>query len=71
MNVSSEGRFYGQEQKHTLLVGIERLGKNVVSSENHNDWEILVNKSENSVFEFARHDGLAVEIGDLFDLQGT
>jgi hypothetical protein len=54
-----------------LLIGIERLGENVVSGENHDNWEILVDESEDAVFEFAGHDGFAMEIGDFLDLQRT
>ena len=54
--------------ENTLLVSIEGLGKDVIACEDHNDGKMFVNKSEDTMLEFARHNGLTVEIGDFFDL---
>jgi hypothetical protein len=54
-----------------LLISIERLGENVVPGEDHDNREVLIDESEDTMFEFARHDGLAMEIGDFLDLQCT
>ncbi|KXT02277.1 hypothetical protein AC579_8322 [Pseudocercospora musae] len=54
-----------------LLVGVERLGEDVVAGEDHDDWEILVDKRKNTVLQLTRHDSLAVEVGNLLDLEGS
>ena len=54
-----------------LLVGVERLGEDVVAREDHDDGEGFVDQGEHAVFEFAGHDGFAVEVGDFFDLEGA
>jgi len=51
-----------------LLVSIKRLGKYVITGENHDDWQILIHKSQDPVLELSGHDGLTMEIGDFFDL---
>jgi len=45
-----------------LLVSVERFGEDIIASKDHDDWQILVYKSQNAVLEFSRHDRLAVEI---------
>lgn len=54
-----------------LLVGIERLGEDVVTGKDHDNGEVLVNQSKDTVLELSRHDGLAMEVGDFLDLEST
>ena len=54
-----------------LLVGVEGLGEDGVASEDHDDGQVLVDEGEDTVLQLARHDGLAVEVGDLLDLKGA
>lgn len=61
----------GERVDVTLLVGVERFGEDVVASEDHDDGKVFVHESQHAVFELARHDGFAVEVGDFFDLQST
>ncbi len=57
--------------KRTLLECIERLRENFVSSKDHDDGKILIDKSQNTMFQFTRHDCFTVQVGDLFDLKST
>ena len=54
-----------------LLVGVERLGEDVVTGKDHNNREGLVDEREDTVLEFAGHDGFAMEVGDFLDFQGA
>src|SRR3954451_5856631 len=45
---------------HTLLVRVERLCKNIVPGENHDDWQVLVYQCQDAMLELTRHDSLAV-----------
>ena len=54
-----------------LLVGVEGLGEDGVASEDHDDGQVLVDEGEDTVLQLARHDGLAVEVGDFLDLKGA
>jgi hypothetical protein len=54
-----------------LLVGVERLGEDVVTGQDHDNGEVLVNQGEDTVLELSRHDSLAVEVRNLLDLEGT
>lgn len=56
---------------HTLLVGVERLLEEIIASENHDDGKVLVDQGEDTVLQFARHDGLTMQVGDLLDLEST
>jgi hypothetical protein len=54
-----------------LLVGVERFGENRVTGEDHDNGEVLIDKSKDTVLQFTRHDSLAVEVRDLLDLEGA
>ena len=54
-----------------LLVGIQGFAEDVVAGEDHDYGEVFVDEGEDAVFEFAGHDGFAVEVGDFFDFEGT
>jgi hypothetical protein len=54
-----------------LLIGIQGLCEKVVPCENHDDRQVLIDKSENTVLQLAGHDSLAVEIGNLLDFERT
>ena len=54
-----------------LLVCVERLGEDVVTGKDHDDREVLVDQSQDTVLELARHDSLAVKVRDLLDLEST
>lgn len=54
-----------------LLVGVERLGEDGVTGEDHDDGEVLVDESEDTVLQLTGHDGLAVEVTNLLDLEGA
>lgn len=54
-----------------MLVCVQGLGKEVVAGEDHDDRQVLVNKSQNTVLQLTRHDSLAVKVGNLLDLQST
>lgn len=54
-----------------MLVGVEGLGEDLVPGEDHDDGKVLIDEGKNTVLELARHDGLAVQIRDLLDLEGT
>lgn len=54
-----------------LLVRVERLGEDLITSEDHNDGQVLVNEGENTVLELTRHDSLAVQVRNFLDLEGT
>lgn len=60
-----------EETKRTLLVGVQRFGEEVVTRENHDDRKVLIHESKNTVLQFARHDGFAVQVRDFLDLEGT
>lgn len=61
----------GYDSRLTLLVGVERLGEDVVTREDHDDGEVLVDQGQDTVLQLTRHDGLAVQVGNLLNLQGT
>lgn len=54
-----------------LLVGVEGLGEDVIAGQDHDDRQVLVDEGEDTVLQLARHDGLAVEVGNFFDLEGA
>ena len=54
-----------------MLVGVERLLEDVVTGEDHDDWQVLVNKSQHTVLQLTGHDSLTVEVGDFLDLEST
>lgn len=54
-----------------LLVRVEGLGEDVVAGQDHDDWQVLIDEGENTMLEFAGHDGFAVEVGDFLDLEGA
>lgn len=54
-----------------MLVGVERLLEDLVTGEDHDDGEVLVNQGQNTVLQLTGHDGLAVEVGNFLDLQRT
>jgi hypothetical protein len=54
-----------------LLVGVERLLEEIITSENHDDGEVLVDESQHTVLQLTRHDGLTVEVRNFLDLQST
>ena len=54
-----------------LLVGVEGLGEDGVTGEDHDDGEVLVDESEDTVLQLTGHDGLAVEVTNLLDLEGA
>ena len=54
-----------------MLVGVEGLLEQVVTGENHDDGQVLINESQNTVLQLTRHDSLAVEVGNFLDLEGT
>ena len=54
-----------------MLVGIQGFGEDIVAREDHDYGEVFVDEGEDAVFEFAGHDGFAVEVGDFFDFEGT
>lgn len=54
-----------------MLVCVQGLGEEVVTGEDHDDRQVLVNKSQNTVLQLTRHDSLAVKVGNLLDLQST
>ena len=53
----------------TLLIRIQRFGKNVVTGQNHDDGQILIDQGQDTMLEFTRHDSFAVQIRNLLDLQ--
>ena len=54
-----------------LLVGVEGLGEDGVTGEDHDDGKVLVDESEDTVLQLTGHDGLAVEVTNLLDLEGA
>ena len=54
-----------------MLVSVERLLEEIITSQDHDDREVLVDKGEDTVLELTRHDGLAVKVGNFLDLQST
>lgn len=54
-----------------MLVGVERLLEQVITGQDHDDGEVLVDESQHTVLELTGHDGLAVKVGNFLDLQGT
>ena len=54
-----------------LLVCVERLGEDVVAGKNHDNWQRLVDKGEDTVLELTRHDSLAVKVRNFLDLEST
>ena len=54
-----------------LLVGVERLGEDVVTGKDHDNRKVLVNQSQDTVLELTGHDSLAVEVRDFLDLEST
>lgn len=54
-----------------MLVGVEGLLEDIVSGEDHDDGEVLVNEGENTVLQLTRHDGFAVKVGNFLDLKST
>lgn len=61
----------GVSYKLTLLVGVERLLEDLVTGEDHDNGEVLVNQGQNTVLQLTGHDSLAVEVGNFLDLQRT
>ena len=57
--------------KPTLLVCVQRLGKDVITSKYHDDGEIFINQSKYSMLQLPRHDSLTMEVGDFLDLEST
>lgn len=54
-----------------MLVGVERLLEDLITGEDHDDGEVLINQGQNTVLQLTGHDGLAVEVGNFLDLQRT
>jgi hypothetical protein len=54
-----------------LLVGIEGFGKELIASQDHDNGKVLVHEGQDTVFELARHDGLAVKVGNFLDLESA
>lgn len=54
-----------------MLVGVQALGEDVITRQNHNNREVLVHQRQHAVLELARHDGLAMEVTNLLDLEGA
>ena len=57
--------------RNHLLVCVERLGKDVVASQDHDNGQILVHERQHAVLQLARHDCFAVEVGDFLDFERT
>lgn len=55
----------------TLLVGVERLLEEVITGEDHDDGQILIYESKNTVFQLTGHNSLTVKVGNFLDLQST
>lgn len=55
----------------TLLVGVQALLEEIITGEDHDDGQVLVHKGEHTVLELTAHDGLAVQVADFLDLEGT
>jgi hypothetical protein len=56
---------------NNLLVGVEGLLEEVVTGEDHDDGEVLIDQGQDTVLQLTRHDSLAVKVGDFLDLEGT
>lgn len=54
-----------------MLVSVQGLGEDLVACEDHDDGEVLIDQCEDTMLQFTRHDSLAMEIRDLFDLECT
>ena len=67
--LKKRGTEEGREKERTLLVGVQRLGEDGVAGEDHDDGKVLVHERQHAVLELAGHDGLAVQVGDLLDLE--
>ncbi len=54
-----------------MLESVERFGKDIIPSKDHDDWQILVYESQNAVLELSGHDRLAMKIRDFLDLESA
>ena len=43
-----------------LLIGVERFGEDGVTGEDHDDREVLIDKSKDTMLQFTRHDSFTV-----------
>jgi hypothetical protein len=56
---------------NNLLVGVQGLAEDSVTGKDHDDGEVLIDQSQNSVLQLSGHDGLTVKVRNLLNLQGT
>ncbi|KAI6754186.1 hypothetical protein HG530_012700 [Fusarium avenaceum] len=56
---------------NNLLVGVEGLLEEVITGEDHDDGEVLINQGQDTVLQLTRHDSLAVKVGNFLNLEGT
>lgn len=56
---------------NNLLVGVEGLLEEVITGQDHDDGEVLIDQGQDTVLQLTRHDSLAVKVGDFLDLEGT
>lgn len=54
-----------------LLVCVEGLGEDVVAGEDHDDGKVLIDESEHTMLQLTGHDGFAVKVGNLLDLESA
>lgn len=54
-----------------MLIGVQALLEQVIPGEDHDDGQVLVDKRQHTVLQLTAHDGLAVQVADLLDLERT
>ena len=54
-----------------MLISVQALAEELVAGQDHDDGKVLVDKSQHTVLQLTAHDGLAMEITNLLNLEGA
>jgi hypothetical protein len=65
------GWYFDGKERPTLLISIQRLLPDIIPGENHDDREIFVDESQDTMLQLTRHDSLAMKVGNFLDFEGT